>query len=77
MSDLSQIRFLVLDKADWMVQKHCFPQLVQILESVHSANPGSEQEEDDDGEDLGIHILLRNISAILNLDPERSVLDYS
>jgi ATP-dependent RNA helicase DDX24/MAK5 len=51
MSDLSQIRFLVLDEADRMVQKHCFPQLVQILESVHSANPGSEQEEDDDDTD--------------------------
>jgi ATP-dependent RNA helicase DDX24/MAK5 len=34
-----------------MVEKHCFPQLVQILEAVDNANPGeedSDQEEDDE-----------------------------
>lgn len=51
MSDLSQIRFLVLDEADRMVQKHCFPQLVQILEAVHTANPGPDHGEDDDDTD--------------------------
>ena len=56
LSDLSQIRFLVLDEADRMVQEHSFPQLIQILETVHKANPGppddlDEQDEFDDGSD--------------------------
>ena len=50
LQDLSRIRFLVLDEADRMIEKHCFPQLLQILEAVDNANPGeedSDQEEDD------------------------------
>jgi ATP-dependent RNA helicase DDX24/MAK5 len=51
--DLSQIRFLVLDEADRMVQEHCFPEMLQILEAVHTANPGDEDddEEEEDSED--------------------------
>jgi hypothetical protein len=50
LQDLSRIRFLVLDEADRMIEKHCIPQLLQILEAVDDANPGeedSDQEEDD------------------------------
>ena len=53
MQDLSRLRFLVLDEADRMIEKHCFPQLLQILEAVDNANPGEEDsdEEEDDAHD--------------------------
>ena len=50
MTDLSQIRFLVLDEADRMTQEHCFPQLLSILSSIHEANPRDGDEEDDESE---------------------------
>ena len=63
LSDLSQIKFLVLDEADRMVQKHCFPQLLQILETVHNANPGlpdgddtDDESDDDDSDDDENHL---------------------
>ena len=58
LSDLSQIKFLVLDEADRMVQKHCFPQLLQILETVHNANPGlpDGDDTDDDSDDDENHL---------------------
>lgn len=50
--DLSEIRFLVLDEADRMTQEHSFPQLIKILDAVHSANPrDSDDEENEDLED--------------------------
>jgi ATP-dependent RNA helicase DDX24/MAK5 len=51
LKDLSQLRFLVLDEADRMTQEHSFPQLVQILDSIHQANPRDEDEEEEDSED--------------------------
>jgi hypothetical protein len=51
LNDLSQIRFIVLDEADRMLEKQCFPQLLQILDAVDHANPGgnTDQEEDNEG----------------------------
>jgi ATP-dependent RNA helicase DDX24/MAK5 len=38
-----------LDEADRMTQDHCFPQLVEILDALHQANP---REDDEDPQDL-------------------------
>ena len=48
MTDLTQIKFLVLDEADRMTQEHCFPQLLSILSTIHEANPRDEDDDDDD-----------------------------
>lgn len=34
-----------------MTQEHCFPQLVNILDSIHEANPRGEDEEDDESDE--------------------------
>lgn len=50
LNDLSQLRFLVIDEADRMVnQRGSFPELSKILDAVHRANP---MEEDDDMDQL-------------------------
>jgi len=58
LNDLSQIRFLVIDEADRMIQQGSFPQLVSILDSVQRANPmeddDSDEEDFDDEDDGGI-----------------------
>lgn len=52
MNDLSQIRFLVIDEADRMIQQGSFPQLVRILDEIHKANPmDDDDDKDDDSED--------------------------
>lgn len=48
LNDLSQIRFLVIDEADRMVQQGSFPQLANILDAVQRANPEDEEEDDSD-----------------------------
>jgi len=48
LNDLSQIRFLVIDEADRMVQQGSFPQLVRILDAVQRANPLDEDESDEE-----------------------------
>lgn len=53
LSDLKQLRFLVIDEADRMVSQGSFPQLSQILEKIRIANPltlEDMQEADKDGE---------------------------
>ncbi|KAG7359102.1 DEAD/DEAH box helicase domain protein [Nitzschia inconspicua] len=50
--DLSSIRFLVLDEADRLTQEHSFPQLIEILDAVHTANP---RETEDDEETNAIN----------------------
>jgi ATP-dependent RNA helicase DDX24/MAK5 len=50
LNDLSQLRFLVIDEADRMVnQRGSFPELSNILDAVHRANP---MEENDDVDQL-------------------------
>jgi ATP-dependent RNA helicase DDX24/MAK5 len=50
LNDLSQLRFLVIDEADRMVnQRGSFPELSNILDAVHRANP---MEESDDVDQL-------------------------
>lgn len=51
MSDLSQVRFLVLDEVDRMIQLGSFPQLEQILDQVQSENP-MDDDEDEEEEDI-------------------------
>jgi ATP-dependent RNA helicase DDX24/MAK5 len=52
LNDLSQLRYLVIDEADRMIQQGSFPQLERILDAVHTANPlDSDDEEEDDGSD--------------------------
>ena len=47
LNDLSQIRFLVIDEADRMVQQGSFPQLSRILEAVHEANPLDDESDEE------------------------------
>jgi ATP-dependent RNA helicase DDX24/MAK5 len=51
LNDLSQLRFLVMDEADRMVQQASFPQLIHILDTVHQANPMHDESDNDEGED--------------------------
>jgi len=50
LTDLTQIKFLVLDEADRMTQEHCFPQMLSILSTIHEANPRDGDEDDDEDE---------------------------
>jgi ATP-dependent RNA helicase DDX24/MAK5 len=50
LNDLSQLKFLVMDEADRMVQLASFPQLIDILDAVHQANP-MHDEDDESGDD--------------------------
>ena len=61
LTDLSQLQFLVIDEADRMIGQGSFPQLVNIFDAIHAANPLDDvddeervienDEEDDDDED--------------------------
>eukprot|EP00934_Nitzschia_sp_Nitz4_P004944 Nitzschia sp. Nitz4//scaffold357_size15932//7551//10647//NITZ4_008875-RA/size15932-processed-gene-0.27-mRNA-1//1//CDS//3329548983//4934//frame0 len=51
LNDFSKVHFLVLDEADRLAQDHSFPQLLQILDYVHQANPGNAEEEDEESDD--------------------------
>ncbi|KAL7521101.1 hypothetical protein ACHAWX_005793 [Stephanocyclus meneghinianus] len=61
LNDLAQLRFLVIDEADRMIKQGCFPQLRQIFDAIHRANPppsnddhardDESEDDDDDGED--------------------------
>ena len=51
MNDLSQLRFLVIDEADRMVQQGGFPQLHSILDAVQRANPMDDDDSDDEEEE--------------------------
>mmetsp|Transcript_20913 Transcript_20913/g.31686 ORF Transcript_20913/g.31686 Transcript_20913/m.31686 type:complete len:811 (-) Transcript_20913:64-2496(-) len=48
LDNLSELRFLVIDEADRMIQQGSFPQLKRILNAVHIANPLDEEEEEDE-----------------------------
>jgi ATP-dependent RNA helicase DDX24/MAK5 len=50
LNDLSQVRFLVIDEADRMIQQGSFPQLVRILDEIHKANPMNDSDQDVDEE---------------------------
>jgi len=52
LSDLSQIRFLVIDEADRMIQQNSFPQLSRILDAVQQSNPMDDDDDDDSDDDL-------------------------
>ncbi len=47
LNDLSQLRFLVMDEADRMIQQGSFAQLKRILDAVHRANPMTESDDED------------------------------
>lgn len=59
LKDLSQIRHLVIDEADRMVQQGSFPQLTRIFDAIQRANPmddddestGEDDEDADDDQD--------------------------
>ena len=54
LNEMSQIRFLVIDEADRMIQQGSFPELVKILDAIHDANPlegNNESVEPDSEED--------------------------
>ena len=53
LNDLTQLKYLVIDEADRMVQQGSFPQLERILEAIHDANPLDDDEEDDEDLDDG------------------------
>ena len=46
--NLSQLKFLVIDECDRMIGQGSFPQLVNIFDAIHQANPllGSDDESD-------------------------------
>lgn len=48
LNNLTQLRYLVIDEADRMIQQGSFPQLERILEAVHIANPLDDNDEDMD-----------------------------
>lgn len=54
LNSLSELRFLVIDEADRMVQQGSFPQLKRILNAVHEANPFDEREDDDEDDDESV-----------------------
>lgn len=47
LNDLSQLRFLVMDEADRMIQQGTLVQLKRILDAVHRANPMNESNDED------------------------------
>lgn len=49
---MSQIRFLVIDEADRMIQQGSFPQLSQILDTIQMANPMEDSDDDESVESL-------------------------
>jgi len=59
LTNLSQLRFLVIDEADRMIGQGSFPQLVNIFDAIYAANPLEDsdegesdiEEEDDDDEE--------------------------
>lgn len=55
LKNLSQLKFLVIDEADRMIGQGSFPQLVNIFDAIHQANPlldgHDESDFEDDGED--------------------------
>lgn len=53
LNELSQIRFLVIDEADRMIQQGSFPELVKILDSIGDANPleGNDQAVESEGDE--------------------------
>jgi ATP-dependent RNA helicase DDX24/MAK5 len=63
LTELSQLRFLVIDEADRMVQQGSFPQLIRIFDAIHHANPmdSNDKEEqiesDDENEDENDRLL--------------------
>lgn len=52
LENLSELRFLVIDEADRMIQQGSFPQLKRILNAVHVANPLDDEEEEDEEESV-------------------------
>jgi ATP-dependent RNA helicase DDX24/MAK5 len=52
LNDLSQIKYLVIDEADRMIQLGNFPQLTQILDAVQRQNPMSDGEDDEDDDEI-------------------------
>ena len=53
LTELSQMRFLVIDEADRMIQQGSFPQLVRIFDAIQDANPmdsDDEEKESDESE---------------------------
>ena len=69
LQELSKTRFLVLDEADRMVEKHCYPQLVSILGSVESAV--DDEDEEDDLNDEGMMDLpgIQSVADVTMLPP--------
>lgn len=53
LNDLSQVRYLVIDEADRMIQQGSVPQLRRILDALHRANPMDGDEEEEEEEDQG------------------------
>ena len=53
LSDLTKLRFLVIDEADRMISQNSFPQLQSILEKVRIANPSLEDMLEDDSDSDG------------------------
>jgi len=56
LSNLTQLRFLIIDEADRMVSQGSFPHLTHIFENIRKANPSpsdleEDSESDDDDED--------------------------
>jgi ATP-dependent RNA helicase DDX24/MAK5 len=53
LNEMSQIRFLVIDEADRMIQQGSFPELVKILDAIHDANPleGNDESVEPDSEE--------------------------
>jgi ATP-dependent RNA helicase DDX24/MAK5 len=52
LTNLSQLRFLVIDEADRMIGQGSFPQLVNIFDAIHQANPLLESVDDSDFGDV-------------------------
>eukprot|EP00978_Attheya_sp_CCMP212_P002167 scaffold4463_cov51-Attheya_sp.AAC.10 len=50
LNNLSQLRFLVIDEADRMVNQGSFPQLTKIFDRINTANPVPEEEDSSDDE---------------------------
>lgn len=67
LSDLTQLRFLVIDEADRMVTQGSFPQLTSILENIREANPSLEdilEDVDDSSQDDDDELRLRSLPGV-------------
>ena len=65
LTDLTKMRFLVVDEADRMINQGSFPQLTHILEKIRLSNPSTEDSDDEDTDSDDDEDRLQSLPGIL------------